>query len=579
MTGVGSHREGEAARAICRLGLAAAGCAWASSSAWASATGSVPAGIQQADSGNIIFWLLAASGWLLAGLLTILGLRALRHADRRRRVCDHALEATQVGVWDRDLKTNRATLNARARDLMGRSWAHEEIDVARVFERVHPDYRETLEGASRKAVQESGHYDVEYMLKVENDEYRWFRSRAMVVTEKGKARRLVGSITDITAEKAAARALRERDEQARQAQRLEAVGRLAGGVAHDFNNLLTAIRGYTSLASSSLPEAHEAQASLRMVEEAANQATGVAGSLMTFARKADPLRAVIPLARPVESTLRLFQKMVPRAVEVRVDLSRAPGLLVEADEAQLQQALMNLCLNAKDAVGEHGIIQIAVQPEQREGSPCARISVKDDGEGMNADVRARAFEPYFTTRSTSTGGGMGLSVVHSIVREHEGWLEVESSPGNGSMFSVLLPLAQEPSHTSPTQAARGGAGSTALVLEHNEMIRAVLTSMLEALGYTVLAGATAQDVTERFGEPALRATALLVAKDPRRRPGWDDLARVLKPDAARVAVGGRDESVEDARGWGAVALRKPFQLADLRGAIEASRNERKGAVP
>ena len=425
-------------------------------------------------------------------------------------------------------------------------------------------------------------------------EERWLLfSAAPRQGERGEAAGVVASAVDITDRKLAEDALRKSEEHLRHAQKLEAVGMLASGVAHDFNNLIAAIRGYASLARSSLSGGHPALESLDQVEEASRQATGVANGLLTFARKGRTERVPVAMAAAVEGAARLVRRTLPPAVRMDIDAARATDLWVRGDATQLQQVVLNLCLNARDAIAGQGLIRVAVEPvppDPPDAPPLAvRITVADDGAGMTPDVQAHVFEPFFTTKPRGQGTGLGLPIIHGIVADHAGSVSFESAPGMGSTFTVTLPLAPAPRAVPVAGAPAARAlGGSALLVEDEPFVRPLLASMLGTLGYEVLMAVTAAEALTLA--PRGRAIDLLVVNE--RLPDGASLVRDLRararvggvivvssdpapphpadPDAPPDAV---THAVTHAVPYavpGAAVLRKPFQLADLRRVLEAA---------
>jgi PAS domain S-box-containing protein len=274
---------------------------------------------------------------------------------------------------------------------------------------------------------------------------RWFRLRAdPAAGPAGGPPGLVFLLADVTAR-------RELEERLRQAQKLEAVGRLAGGVAHDFNNLLTGVLGNLALALREMPAGPAAEA-VRAAEQAAWLAAGLTRQLLGFARQAPSQPRPLDLAACVQDAIALLSRTLGPAIEVTAQAG--PGLWPgHADPAQLGQVVMNLVLNARDAMPGGGRITVETanvtlgEEEARlraeEAPPGGRefvvLRVSDTGEGMTPEVLARVFEPFFTTKEAGAGTGLGLAVVHGIVRQHRGWVECSSRPGEGACFSVYLP--------------------------------------------------------------------------------------------------------------------------------------------
>jgi PAS domain S-box-containing protein len=245
-------------------------------------------------------------------------------------------------------------------------------------------------------------------------------------------------LVDITRE-------RELERELQRAQRLELIGRLASGIAHDFNNLLGVVLNLTDLARGHLPPDHPVHADLKRIAEAGEQASGLAGQLLAFSKQKPPRIPLgsrrIDLNSVTRRTLELLKATLPSAIRVQADLA-ADEVPIRADETQLQQVLMNLCLNARDAMPAGGTLQVATRREAGEGGVArALLSVVDSGKGMSDEMRGRIFEPFFSTREGGTG--LGLAVVQQIVESYGGAIDVQSRPGEGARFDIRWPLAQD----------------------------------------------------------------------------------------------------------------------------------------
>lgn len=291
----------------------------------------------------------------------------------------------------------------------------------------------------------------------------------------------------------------------RQVQKMEALGQLAAGVAHDFNNLLTAIRGHVSLARTTLPKDHPAAENLGHVEQAAAQAAGVVNALMTFGGSAAGRRRAVSMRSMVDAAAGMFKRALQPQISFVCQVPQSGTLMVVADPHLIQQAILNLLINARDAIIARleeqrasgvtqanvpwGIIKLRVAMVRAGGLPMIEVSVRDDGSGIPQEHLARIFEPFFTTKPVGKGSGLGLSIVHTIIQEHAGSLTVASTLGEGTAFTMRLPLANDVA-ADPTD--RRGHTPThhwsgkALVVEPNQLVRGLLASMLEGFGFQVV---------------------------------------------------------------------------------------------
>lgn len=309
-------------------------------------------------------------------------------------------------------------------------------------------------------------------------------------------------IRDVTARKAAEAERRRLEGQLRHVHKMEAIGTLAGGIAHDFNNMLGAIGGYTDLAlNTPFPEGSRAPAYLAQVVKAVDRARDLASRILTFSRRTEQERQPIDLRPLVEEGLKLIRASIPTSVAIRSRVSAQP-VVVDGDATQLHQVLMNLCTNAAHAVDDAGEVRVELDVEVLHAEdpalnsfdivpgPYARLRVSDSGPGIPESLRERIFEPFFTTKPRGEGTGLGLSVVHGIVRTCSGAIRVGGGTEGGAVVDVLLPLKRphlQPDEAAPAEADPRGRGERILLVDDEEMLADLESSRLEQLGYAVTA--------------------------------------------------------------------------------------------
>jgi len=303
---------------------------------------------------------------------------------------------------------------------------------------------------------------------------------------------------------------RLRADQMRQSQKMEAVGQLAGGIAHDFNNLLTAIIGFATLAQMKIGESELSSQYLDEVLVASERATHLTKGLLAFSRK----QAINPQPGELNSILRRIEKLLRRLISEEIELVlryAGQALPVIADAGQIDQILMNLATNARDAMEHSGVLTIETSlvqlPEDLAAGlgygaagSYARLAVSDTGKGMDEATKAHVFEPFFTTKEVGKGTGLGLAIVYGIVKQHNGFIEIESTPGKGTTFHIYLPLQQEAEPEPEAKAAPrplGGTG-TVLVVEDAPEVRKLTKEVLESHGYQVIEAVDGADAVEKF---------------------------------------------------------------------------------
>jgi CheY-like chemotaxis protein len=367
---------------------------------------------------------------------------------------------------------------------------------------------------------------------------------------------------------------------------MEALGTLAGGIAHDFNNVLSPIIGYTELARTHAAGNAELSEDLAQVSEAAFRARDLVRQILTFSRKAERKKAPLHVASIAQEALKLLRSTLPATIEFRTRFDGEGRVL--ADPTQIHQVVMNLCTNAFHAMERTGgVLTVSVQEQdvtvERSAEtgllpgPHAVLSVTDTGVGMSKETLARIFDPYFTTKETGKGTGLGLAVVDGIVRAHEGRITVDSEPGSGTTFRVYLPLCDPPASARPTEgSAPGPAAPTpgpvgherVLVVDDEEAIRNILARSLLRAGYRVTACASSQEALVHF-ERDPSAFDLLITDMTMPGMNGKELAQrtmALRPGFHTILCSGYSSLVnaeEAARAGIHAYIEKPVVMSDL----------------
>jgi PAS domain S-box-containing protein len=503
---------------------------------------------------------------------------ALRQSEERyRRLVDHSLGLICTHDLDGVLLSvnpaGAAALGYQPADLVGKPLAaclpesvHERIDV----------YLDEI----RRQSTSSG---VVRVLTREGKERLWLY-RNVLYSERGQPRYVLGHAQDITDRTRAEGALLT-------SQKMEALGTLAGGIAHDFNNILAAIVGYTQLAVPALaPESVSGQ-HLREVLQAAERARALIERIQLFSRPQEPGHHPVELRGVVDDVLRLVHPSLPSSVQTRKRFG-ASASVVRGDAIQLHQMVINLCTNAGQAMAERGgVLQVALddvevggqgRSEQRElpHGRYLRLRVSDTGHGLMADTVHRIFEPFFTTRTDRGGTGMGLAMVHGIVRSHGGVIAVDSQPGQGTTFSVYLPASDLAVPALPPVADLPSPGKERiLVVDDDPVLARMHQQMLESLGYDAAARTSARDALEAFRAASEAFDAVLLDQAMPEIAGDVLAAELMKihPGIRIVLCTGFSNALTPERA-SALGIReylsKPVRLEDLavalRRALDAS---------
>jgi len=396
-----------------------------------------------------------------------------------------AIKASGQILYDWDLGTGKVTYHGNAEAKLGFSAKELEDGLSAM---VHPEDRKTFRQALEEAVETKSRFFLEYRVVTKAGKILWIEDAGhWVKNDAGKVVRLIGFLNDVSDRK-------NLETQLRQAQKMDALGRLAGGVAHDFNNLLSVILGYSQLLlDAGLPDVPAKRIS--GILQAGQRAANLTRQLLVFSRQEVVDPKILDVNKIVENMKNMLTYMVGE--DVRVQLFAKANWRIKADSGQLEQVIMNLVVNARDAMPQGGTITVEtndidldsnysdLHPEVSVG-PYVQIVVSDTGMGMNADTKARIFEPFFTTKSRGTG--LGLSTVYGIVKQCCGSISVYSEPGQGAAFKVYLPAASESvtAEQSGVPVDPGGGSETILVAEDEAAYRELIQEVLVAKGYNVL---------------------------------------------------------------------------------------------
>ncbi len=483
-------------------------------------------------------------------------------------------------------------------------FAPEEIVGQNALDRIHPDDRAAAERAIRTSIE---HPDVDVMLEFrsKHKDGQWRYREAIIVNrlDHPAVRGLIANYRDTTARHDAEEALRQTterhaklEEKFRQAQKMEAVGRLAGGIAHDFNNVLTTILGYSNLILAQLHPNPTIRRDIEEIRKSAENAAILTRQLLAFSRKQVMQTQVLDLNEAVKSIAFLLKRTLGDDVQFVTKLAPSLGLVI-ADPGQMEQVIMNLAVNARDAMPAGGTLTVETHDVHLDAEAAARhvgaapgnyicIAVTDTGVGMDANARAHLFEPFYTTKDRGKGTGLGLPTVYGIVTQSGGFLNVESEPGRGSTFSVYLPRSEDAiAQASPlVETLAWPTGSeTILLVEDQPDVKKVTHAMLERHGYNVLDADNGEEALALLQHHASPIDLLLtdlvmprmsgrdLAKQTlMRHPGMQVIYISGYADHPTVAQAGLDSSLN--------MIQKPFApgylLHKVRQALDATQKPR-----
>jgi two-component system, cell cycle sensor histidine kinase and response regulator CckA len=386
-------------------------------------------------------------------------------------------------------------------------YTEQDLGSTIAFAQIHPEDQEKVTKAAAEARRTGVGLSVEYRMRHKNGSWRTLESKASTILKDGVVEKLVIVNRDVTERK-------HLEEQFRQSQKMEAVGRLSGGVAHDFNNLLGVIIGYGEIVQEGTPLTDPLRSCVDEMLKAGHRAGALTRQLLAFSRQQVMDPKVLDLNAVVKDMEKMLKRLIGEDVQLKTQL--APELVrIKADQGQIEQVIMNLSINARDAMPDGGELRLTTANFYMDEEFVRRypypvmvgdyilFSVSDNGMGMDAATQARAFEPFFTTKEKGKGTGLGLSMVYGVVKQSGGYVEVSSEIGNGTTFKIYLPKVEEALDVLKQQVelpASLHGTETILLVEDEPSLRKLSRHLLELCGYTVLEaenGAEALKVSEK----------------------------------------------------------------------------------
>jgi PAS domain S-box-containing protein len=501
--------------------------------------------------------------------------RSLRQSEQRFR---NVVEVAPVGMF---INTDGlfSYLNPAALALFGAE-RDEQIVGQTVLERIHPDSRTAVSERTRQVTEErqSAPFTEERYLRLDGTELDVEVTAIPFIFEERDGALVF--IRDITSRKREEEKRRELEQQLRQAQKMEAVGRLAGGIAHDFNNLLMVIQSYTEMLQDSLPIHDGLRKNTEQVLKAANRAASLTGQMLAFSRKQITSPVVLDLNAVIDETTKMLMRLIGEHIEFRVDSAESLWTVL-ADSDQIVQVLMNLCVNSRDAMPQGGMLTVATENiTVTEGSTgrhpyvapgeYVKLAITDTGMGIPKEEQEKIFEPFYTTKEVGKGTGLGLAMIYGIVKQNRGYVWVDSELGQGSCFTICLPRAKgvlASDRPVKTDAQPRGT-ETLLVAEDEEALREAICAYLCTLGYTVLAASSGQQALSTASEYEGRID-LLISDVVMPKMSGRELSQMmgnLRPDLKTIHMSGyTDDAVlrNGIQDMDAAFLQKPFSLATL----------------
>jgi two-component system, cell cycle sensor histidine kinase and response regulator CckA len=497
--------------------------------------------------------------------------QALAESEERLRTI---VELAPDGIFVLSEQGKVLLVNQAACDQLG--YTRSQLLQLTIFDFIAPRYAQRVANRLKGDVP-SGSYDSAHM-----------RSDGVEVPVELSVTRIVFrgnpaflGITRDTSDRKRAEEQREKlEQQLRQSHKMEAVGRLAGGIAHDFNNLLMVIQSYAEILQESLPARDIRRKNTQEIMKAADRAAGLTRQMLAFSRK----QILSPVVLDLNSVIGETAKMLRRVIGEDIDFHVIPAESlwpIMADSDQIMQVVMNLCVNARDAMPQGGTLTVAtgnvtvgegdaVKPEYVLPGDYVTLSVTDTGAGIDKELQAQVFEPFYTTKEVGKGTGLGLSTVYGIVKQSGGYVWVDSELGQGACFTVYLPRIQQAvANVMSEEAETPSRGNeTLLVAEDEEALREAVSDYLSSLGYTVLAAGSGLEAlsaaSQHEGHIDLLITDLVMPKMSGRE--LSQMLGTLRPDLKTIYMSGYSDDAILRHGvqeMGATFLQKPFSLGTI----------------
>jgi PAS domain S-box-containing protein len=410
-----------------------------------------------------------------------------------------AQQIARMGSWEWDIAQNKVTWSEETARLYG--FTNEDLGshMERCLERVHPQDVEKVRESLAAVVRTGQPFASDHRVQIPDGTERFLHGLGEVIrNDQGKPIRIIGTVQDVTEARRAAQALQRSEEQLRQSQKMEAVGRLAGGVAHDFNNLLTVINGYSGMTLQRMDKANPLRKNAEQIQLAAERAAALTGQLLAFSRKQVLQPRVLQLNDIVSGLEKMLRRLIGEDIEFATVFDPALGN-VKADPGQIEQVIINMAVNARDAMPQGGKLTISTANVSLDQASNFRnrslqvgeyvmLAISDTGVGMTKEVQTHLFEPFYTTKGVGRGTGLGLATCYGIVNQSDGDIRVYSEPNRGTIFKIYLPRVDAPvtvKANDPTPDVLPAGTESILVVEDDAAVRKLALELLDECGYCV----------------------------------------------------------------------------------------------
>lgn len=469
--------------------------------------------------------------------------------DSKERL-NAAERLAKIGSWELDLTSNRLHWSDEVFSIFDLEPQQFEATYEAFLENIHPEDREKVNLAYNDSLKHKTPYNIQHrLLSKDGDTKTVIEFCESYFDDAGNPLRSIGMIQDITEQNQAQQEKLKLENQLRHAQKMEAIGTLAGGIAHDLNNILTPIMGYTGLAISQLSTSDPIAENLTNIEKGTIRARELIDQILLFSRRADTIRSPMKLQNVVTEAMRLLQVSIPPSIRIELKLDDSSGEIM-ADVSQMHQVIMNLCTNAWHAMEPEGgtlTIELEQLSETEEAirqhpnlsaAEYVCLSIKDTGPGIDSKHIDNIFEPFFTTKSVDKGTGLGLSVAHGIITDHSGTITVQSEQGKGATFRVYLPRyngTKKAADTGRQPSAVQRGTESIMIVDDDISVSGVMEAMLKSLGYQVTTYTDSVNALEELSRTAEQYDLLISDLKMPNITGLE-LAKRLQQNSTRIPL-------------------------------------------
>jgi two-component system, cell cycle sensor histidine kinase and response regulator CckA len=538
------------------------------------------------------------------GVMAIIeDISARRRTEEELKLREASLVQAQriahLGSWSmelidmEDISENPLRWSDEMFSLLGYEPGRDKATIDDFFERVHPEDRDKVKIALGETLREGSPFEVEHRIVLPDGTERIIHEEADLIrdSQTGRVLRIVGTVQDITKQRQSELALRTSEEQLRQSQKMEAIGQLSSGVAHDFNNLLTVIKGHLDLFRIKGQISPKMISSVKQINHAADRASTLTRQLLMFSRQQVMQQADYNLNGLVSNLSKMLRRLLTEKIVIQVNYAARP-LMIRADEGMVEQVLLNLAINARDAMVDGGTLTISTEPVDFNKTSAARVAqarpgkfvclqITDSGSGIPDETLPRIFEPFFTTKEVGKGTGLGLAMVYGIMQQHNGWVSVESEVGAGTTFRAYFPRLDSATITPFEEkggSALPGGHEGILLVEDEAAVRQIAEAALVSLGYRVFSAPSGRAALQVWDTHKQSIELLVTDLIMPEGIGGRELAVLLlaeNPQLPVVYMSGYSNEVaseEFQLEEGVNYLAKPFDLAGFSKIIRASLN-------